>query len=160
MPSEVLTRHLLRQARHGHPSTRVSGNLLRRCGLNTLRHVSSSRHNTGWSMPNLLQPGLLEKPDTASTQIGAYRLRLAKTRVPSRHSFSVSTAGQATVVTANPRKDEDGNDMSIDITTRAANVSHFYPCDISLTACLLLLPAPKRNYVQRRKPKPRSPGHG
>ena len=43
-----------------------------------------------------------------------------------RRMFSVSLAAKAAVIVSNPRKDEDGNEMLIDITARAAKVFPFH----------------------------------
>lgn len=43
--------------------------------------------------------------------------------LPLRRHFSASATTSAAVVTANPKKDEDGNEMLIDITERASTVS-------------------------------------
>ena len=45
---------------------------------------------------------------------------------PQRRMLSVSPAAKTAVVTANPRQDEHGNEMLIDITARAANVFSFH----------------------------------
>ena len=65
----------------------------------------------------------------ANLHLGTGTQKLLKTyQTPSwnRQAYrrlSTSPKAQATVVTANSRKDETGNEMMIDITERAANVS-------------------------------------
>ena len=101
-----------------------------RSKANTQRHLSTSQPCYA-SLPNfLLPPSVIMKNPTfavsrrhrASTQSAPVTLG----HPPQRRMFSATPAASTAVVTANPRKDEDGNDMLIDITSRAANVCSFH----------------------------------
>lgn len=95
----------------------------------TQQHLSTSRYSYT-SVPDFLLPSSITKNYHASTI--SYRHRVPLQSAPAspghplqRRMFSASPVAKAAVVTANPRRDEDGNDMLIDITARAANVCLF-----------------------------------
>lgn len=70
-------------------------------------------------------------------------------KLPTSRSFTAS-AVRATTAIYNPRKDDDGNDMTIEITPRAANVSPFpgsEPPSHRATYLLVANPAGKKNYT-------------
>ena len=92
----------------------------------TQRHLSISRRSYT-SIPDFPLPSSVPKRDRTSAI--SHRHRPLVQSAPAilgpllhRRMFSATPVAKAAVVTANPRKDEDGNDMLIDITARAANV--------------------------------------
>lgn len=118
--------------------------LLRRSYTNILRpnfnYLSTSRGDVHF-IPGFLLPTLPAelRPSQSRDQVIPQRIRRLKCSTLSQpcRTFSASTSKQTAVVTANPRKDEMGNDMLIDITARAANVGLklFRRHSLPLTKC-------------------------
>ena len=72
------------------------------------------------TLPAFLVPSLTNTASsTASTTNKTYSARTIPL-IKQRRFFSHSPSPRAVIVTANPRKDADGNDMIVDITPRAA----------------------------------------
>ena len=101
-----------------------------RFNAKTTRHLPASQRSFT-SIPDFLLPAFTKKKHHASTASHLHRSFLlfpptASDHLLQRRLFSASPGAKAAVVTANPRRDEDGNEMLIDITTRAANVFSFH----------------------------------
>ena len=126
------------------------------CFFKAGRHLcSSTRYHSSHTTPSTF---LL--PSVTARGLSYIRLRGSHTFQRSSPSFlggvythsrrfTVSSKARAVVVTANRRIDEDGNDMLIDITSRAANVRHFLLMLLYLPSLLTCLSAIERNHVQR-----------
>ena len=115
----------------------------------------ANNHGPRLEAKNLVDNGLQRLPSfllpAFSQQRGFSVSAVAKLPPPSKTSsvfvaqrsvprlFTTSSYRSAVVVTANPRKDDDGNDMLIDITPRASKVS---PRFTSPHCSLLLFRAP------------------
>lgn len=89
---------------------------------------------------SILRNGCTSRPTSRTIQVEKRR-------------FTSSSRRQQTTAVFNPRRDEDGNDMNVEITPRASNVS--------LTSCLCYISvantkvsASKRNHVSRFKSQP------
>lgn len=95
--------------------------------VNTSKFASTSYYSTHTSIPDFLLPAFTRGTPPSSPPShfhSAFQRHVGSRAVHVEHHRNVSTspAIRAVVVTANPRKDVDGNEMLIDITTRAANV--------------------------------------
>lgn len=122
MRTTILSRPLVFLAKHELAFARTAS----RSSANTQRHLSTVQHSCT-SIPDYLLPLLFTKKHPSSTVSHPYRhfpqSALANPGHPLQwRLFSASPSAKAAVVSANPRKDEDGNEMLIDITARAANV--------------------------------------
>ena len=98
--------------------------------VNTSKFASTSSHSAHSPIPDFLLPAFTRGTPTSpplSHVHPTFRRRVGSRAAHVEHHRSISTspATRAVVVTANPRKDVDGNEMLIDITTRAANVCGF-----------------------------------
>lgn len=62
-------------------------------------------------------------PNTSPTPTRSIRTRKQAFRKPQNtRTFASSAARRATIVVVNPKQDDDGNDMTVEITPRASNV--------------------------------------
>ena len=124
--------------------------------VNTSKFLSTSYYSTHASIPDFLLPAFSRGDSAAlpSLHIHPTFQRHVPTRfghTKHRRSLSTSPATRAVVVTANPRKDVDGNEMLVDITTRAANVCGFSTLVYLRWPSLTNDSATQRDHGQRRQ---------
>ena len=124
--------------------------------VNTSKLASTSYYSTHTSIPGFLLPAFSRRLPAASPSSHihpAFRRRVPSRVVHIEHhrSLSTSPAIRAVVVTTNPRKDVDGNEMLIDITTRAANVCGFPTLAYLRWRSLTKVSATQRDNGQRPK---------
>ena len=90
------------------------------------RNLTDLRHQRTATIPDFLLPSFAPQrptPKNSSLRTPPFQTQ-AYPRIFFHHErqFSTSARRNAVVVAANPRKDDQGNDMLVDITPRAANV--------------------------------------
>lgn len=126
METKALLRPLVRLATHELVSARTAS----RSNADTPRHLSTSNSSYTFIPDYLLPPSIPKKHHVSAV---FHRRRSATQFVPTtpghlhrRRMFSATPTAKAATVIANPRKDEDGKEMLIDITARAAEVCSFH----------------------------------
>ena len=124
--------------------------------VNTSKFASTSSHSAHLPIPDFLLPAFTRGTPASpplSHVYPAFQRRVGSRAAHVEHHRDISTspATRAVVVTANPRKDVDGNEMLIDITTRAANVCGFLTLAYIRWRSLTKDSATQRNNGQRPK---------
>lgn len=119
-------RPLVGLAKHALVSSRTAS----RSKANTQHRLSTSQQSY-ISIPDVLLSAFVTKERHASAICYRHSPPLqcdpANPGHPlQRRMFSASPAAKAVLVTANPRKDEDGKEMLVDITARAAKACLFH----------------------------------
>ena len=127
MGNRALMRPLVHLAKHELAFARTAS----RSNQNSPEHRSSSQHFYT-PIPDFFLPASVTKEYHTCAISHRHRTPFpTASAIPGhpnqRRMFSASPAAKAVVVTANPRKDEDGNEMLIDITARAAKVCSCHP---------------------------------
>lgn len=122
MGNQVYLRPLILLAKQGLAVSRRASKIK----ANTQQHLSTRQYCYYTYKFDVLLTSSVTKHRHAST-IAPRPRPLSCAPASPGHSFqrrvlSVSPDAKAAVVTSNPRKDEDGNEMLIDITARAAQV--------------------------------------
>ena len=112
----------------------------------SVRNLTTSRHSGPEILLDFLVPSLRyqKKPFATSPNSPLFHQSSeARNTAPyTQRLFSTSPIWRAVVVTANPRKDENGNEMVIDITPRAAKVNLQPASILLLTTSVLIFPPP------------------